>query len=74
MAASQNEFGTCELSLHEKTNIIQKIGQNHYKLYIITFIIYPRAILKLYHYIELCKNHFVICTPRKIHLHVAAPF
>jgi hypothetical protein len=58
MAASQNGFSTCELSLHKKINIIKKKMAKNIGFFL-TFIFY-REKRSLYDtFVELCKHRFV---------------
>jgi hypothetical protein len=49
IAASQNGFSTCELSLHKKINIIKKKMAKNIGFFL-TFIFYHRAVVKKDHY------------------------
>jgi hypothetical protein len=63
MHTSQNEFGFYELSLHEKTNIIQNMAKNITML--IAFIFYHRALVKQDHYMThllSCSNAVLWCS------------
>ncbi len=75
MAASQNGFCSCKLSIHKKTNIMQ-IMTNHITIY--NYLIFNhREIVKLDHLMTLFlsyANTVLWCSRCKIHPFVAAPF
>jgi hypothetical protein len=55
MAASQNGFLSCKLSLHKKTNIMQIMTKN-IKIFIY-LIFYYREIVKIYNFMTLSSSY-----------------